>query len=233
MNQRLTFTAAAVALAASAAAFRAWHPAPPALAIAPGESPANPAAARSSPPRNAPLEGGPAPDVSARPERAVVYVAGEVLRPGVYALPASARAVDALHAAGGPAGDADLVAVNLAEPLVDGEEIVVRPKGASVSLGSSVAAGPARTGRGHRSARGSRRRRGSRSRKAPPGEAVDLNRADAVALEELPGVGPALAERIVAFRELNGPFASLDDLLDVNGMSESRLQELAPYAVVR
>ncbi len=237
MNQRLVFSAAAVALAAGAAVVRLWHASPPPLAVAPAHALASPPAARSSSSeseRPEPPGAGPPAAASTAPGRTVVYVAGEVLRPGVYALPASARAVDALRAAGGPAGDADLVAVNLAERLVDGEEIVVQPKGASVSVASAASGRAARAGLRRRSAQhSSQRRRGSRSRKAPPTDSVDLNRADAAALEELPGIGPALAERIVAFRDLNGPFASLDDLLDVNGMSDGKLEEIAPYATVR
>jgi competence protein ComEA len=232
MNQRLTLTAAGVVLAAGAAVFRLWYaPAPRALAVAPASALANPLAVRALPGRSPSPGAGLPAAASASSRRAVVYVAGEVLRPGVYALPESARAVDALHAAGGPAGDADLVAVNLAEHVLDGQEIVVQAKGVARSPVRSTGGDAVRAGR--RSARKGRHRWGSRMQKAPPTEVVDLNRADPAELEELPGVGPALAEQIVAFRDLNGPFASLDDLLDVNGMSDSRLEEIAPYATVR
>lgn len=66
-----------------------------------------------------------------------------------------------------------------------------------------------------------------------PREIVDLNRADASELESLPGIGAALAERIVAVREASGPFASADDLLDVGGMTQGRLDALLPYITVR
>ena len=65
---------------------------------------------------------------------------------------------------------------------------------------------------------------------SPP---VDLNTADAAQLESLPGIGPSLADRIVAYRAINGPFASVDDLLDVNGITDTRLQDISPYLVVR
>jgi len=68
-----------------------------------------------------------------------------------------------------------------------------------------------------------------RRRSRKPAERVDLNRADAAELETLPGIGPRMAERIVAFREQNGPFVALDDLLDVNGLSERVVDELEPY----
>ena len=225
MKPRLPLTAAAVVLAAGAACFRSLHPAAPALSLSSSAATAS----------------GAKPAGSAHPARAaraVVYVAGEVAHPGVYALAAGARAVDALRAAGGASADADLVAVNLAEPLADGEEIAVPAKGAAGSHDSALtdsASAVPRHGkhRSGRTARGMRRQRSTRSRKPPPSEAVDLNHADANSLAELPGIGPRLAERIVAFRELNGPFASLDDLLDVGGMTDARLQEVAPYAVLR
>ncbi|MGP6158385.1 MAG: helix-hairpin-helix domain-containing protein [Vulcanimicrobiaceae bacterium] len=246
MNQRLVLTAAVVALAAGAAALRPWHaPAQPALALATAD-PGTLALASADRPPPALATAGPSGFAVARISNrlvaqrggaagsgaAVVYVAGEVHQPGVYTLAAGARAVDALRAAGGPAGDADLVAVNLAEPLSDGEEIVVQPKGAANSSAALLGGVSASSGRRRRSGRHAGRRSSLRSRKEPPAETVDLNRADAAALEELPGVGPALAARIVAFRDLNGPFASLDDLLDVNGMSDSRLEEIAPYATL-
>lgn len=161
------------------------------------------------------------PRPSPTPGGLVVYVAGEVARPGVYRLRAGSRAADALARAGGARPGADLVAVNLAAPLRDGEELVVPRPGA----GARAAPRPARS---------PRRRAGPRSRRAaPPALALDLNRADAAALAELPGVGPALAQRIVAFREANGPFASPDELLDVAGITERRFADLAPYVIVR
>ncbi len=231
-------SAAAVVLAAGAAVFRPWHASQSVPALAAASSVVSPAAvpARSAAGRPALADVDAGARSPNRPERAVIYVVGQVVRPGVYALPASARVLDALRAAGGPAGDADLVAVNLAERVADGEEIVVQPKGASDALGSATRSPTGesrRTGRHRRQTQNARHRRSSRSHKAPPAETVDLNHADESTLEELPGVGPALAERIVAFRELNGPFASLTDLLDVNGMSDSRLEEISPYATVR
>lgn len=83
-----------------------------------------------------------------------------------------------------------------------------------------------------RSARSARAGRG-RSRRLPPASAVDLNGADAAALAQLPGIGPTLAARIVAYRDLNGPFASADELLDVAGITPGRLDRIAPYLVVR
>jgi competence protein ComEA len=175
---------------------------------------------------------------------AVVYVAGAVRRPGVYTVPASARVGDALARAGGGRPDADLMAVNLAARLHDGDEIAVPVLGADAPPRRPANAG----GQGAHRKRGARsngapgnagsrsgRGRGHRAHRAdaPPPDSVDLNSADASALETLPGVGSALAERIVLFREANGPFGSVDELLDVSGITERRLELISPYVEVR
>lgn len=179
---------------------------------------------------------------SGRASGAVVYVAGEVARPGVYTLTGAARAVDALQAAGGPTRAADLVAVNLAQRVEDGAEIFVPPKGAVPPEAVAAADMPTdATPRRSRSRHAHRRKRRKRMRSsaydgqtAPAMAApVSLNAADAAELQTLPGIGPALAERIVAFREVNGPFASTDELLDVGGMTQSKVDALAPWLTIR
>ena len=157
----------------------------------------------------------------------VVYVAGEVKRPGVYSLEPGARVERALRAASGTTSNADLLAVNLAEPLTDGEQVLVPAKGdaryvAPIPLTRSAGRSGTRT-----------HRRSERTHKAPPAQPVDINAADATQLESLPGIGASLAGRIVAFRELNGPFRSADELLDVAGMTDRRLDALSAYIVVR
>jgi len=156
-----------------------------------------------------------------------VYVAGEVVRPGVYRLPPGGRIVDALRAAGEAKPEADLVAVNLAAPLHDGDEIAVPVRGAL----------PPAAGRrlGRRTATAPRNGRRSRRAKRPeaPSEPVDINHADAVALAALPGIGRSLADRIVAFRQANGPFESAEGLADVAGITDRRLEAILPYIVVR
>lgn len=128
-----------------------------------------------------------------------VHVLGSVARPGIYVLDLDARLVDALAAAGGTTDDADLAAVNLARLLEDGEQIVVPTVGAAADAPGA----------------------------APPGDdRVDLNTADQAALETLPRIGPALAERIIAWRDENGRFASVDDLLAVPGIGEKLLAGL-------
>lgn len=130
-----------------------------------------------------------------------VHVLGAVEKPGLYVLDLDARVVDAVAAAGGTTSDADLSAVNLARVVEDGEQIVVPAVGAMTDAPGGAA--------------------------APPGdERIDLNTADQTALETLPRIGPALAERIVAWREENGRFASIDDLLAVPGIGEKLLSGL-------
>jgi competence protein ComEA len=166
----------------------------------------------------------------ALPVRIVVYVAGEVNKPGVYAFAPGARAQEALARAGGPKPDADLVAVNLAAPLDDGAEIAV-PKIGAASTRARRSAGPrvraSHAPRGH-----GRRRRRSPSDDGPAGT-VDLNAADASELQTLPGIGTALAERIVDYREINGPFTSVDELADVSGITPHLQEELADFVVIR
>lgn len=172
-----------------------------------------------------------APAAPAERAQTLVYVAGAVVHPGVYALSADARARDALAKAGGATRDADLVAVNLAARVADGDEIAV-PRFGEETVGTTARAGASRktSAAARRTRRRPRRTTASRA-DAPPGESgseVNLNTADAAALAELPGIGPTLAERIVEFRSLNGPFASVDGLADVAGITPQRLDALAP-----
>jgi competence ComEA-like helix-hairpin-helix protein len=262
MEQRTLLIAGIVAAAALAAGWRNLAPKAPPIYSAASSAGAGSAGAEAGPPASlGSSETGPTtslenpeagdPPGLGRPAglqprpaqgRVVVYVAGEVRRPGVYTLPASARAEAALAAAGGSTASADLVAVNLAEHLADGEAFVVPPKGAA-ELRSPGAAEPrsgiSRRGGGVRIGRaaghGGRAARASfgRARKALPASPIDVNSAGAAELERLPGIGPSLAERIVAFRELNGRFTRVDDLLDVAGMNDRKLEALAPYVSLR
>ncbi len=173
-------------------------------------------------------------DHGAPAAQAMVYVAGEVARPGVYPVRSDARAKDALALAGGTRSDADLLAVNLAAHVRDGDEIIVPARGAPLTA-AERSRGPSRLGTGRRTHgphRGQRHRR-ARHDEPPPAGQVDLNAADAGTLATIPGIGPGLAERIVAFRTSNGPFASVDELLDVSGITDRRLDAMLPYVVAR
>lgn len=145
----------------------------------------------------------------------VVHVAGQVRSPGVYHLEGGARVVDAVMAAGNAIGDAAVDSLNLARPLADGEQIYVPAKeevvqGVSGGSVSSASSGSAQTASGAGSA----------------GALVNINSADVATLETLPGVGPVTAQKIVAEREANGPFATPDDLSRVAGIGPKRLEQL-------
>jgi len=130
----------------------------------------------------------------------------------------AARAADAISRAGGLLPGADPAGVNLAAPLEDGEEIAVPHVGQKISR--------------NRSGARVRHSRKKRSTQALPPAAIDLNAADAKTLEQLPGIGAQLAERLVAYRELNGPFRSIDELADVAGMTQRHIDALTPYVVL-
>ncbi len=141
----------------------------------------------------------------------VVYVAGAVKRPGLYQLRPGDRDAHAVALAGGFGGSADAAGVNLAQRAQDGDEIYV------------PAAGEAR--HQHSPSRRSHRR----SARPPPDASLDVNGSNASELAAVPGIGRAIAQRIVELREREGAFNSLDELLDVAGMTESRLERARPY----
>ena len=132
----------------------------------------------------------------------VVDVKGAVRRPGVYRLADGSRALDAVHRAGGLTRRADRIHVNLAARVVDGGELVVPERTARAT---TTAASPA----------------GAADPAAPL--ALDLNTATAEELEQLDGVGPATAAKIVAYREQSGGFASIEQLDEVSGIGEAKL----------
>jgi competence protein ComEA len=141
----------------------------------------------------------------------VVHVAGAVANPGVYQLEQAARVVDAIEAAGGALAGADLGVLNLAAPVNDGERIYVPLVGETPPpvVGGSGGGGSSGGGSGGGSGR------------------INVNTASATELTALPGVGPVLAERIVAFRNTNGPFGELADLGEVSGIGPKVLAGLA------
>jgi competence protein ComEA len=160
-----------------------------------------------------------APDLSSRPAdvaspAVVVHVAGPVRHPGVVRLPAGARVVDALEAVGGLKPGAMLGAVNLARPVVDGERIQMGPGG-----GPPAGQAPGVDGGGPVGS------------PAPAGP-LDLNAATPAQLEELPGVGPVLAGRIVAWRTEHGRFTAVTELLEVSGIGAATFAELEPLVRV-
>ena len=133
-----------------------------------------------------------------------VHILGEVARPGLYELRDGDRAIDAVAAAGGFLETADQAQLNLARFVVDGEQIAVP------AIGETPAAPPGTSASG----------------------LVNLNTADAATLDTLPRVGPAMAERIIQWREANGRFTAVEDLLNVTGIGEKTFESLKGLVTV-
>ncbi|WP_342774977.1 ComEA family DNA-binding protein [Streptomyces reniochalinae] len=156
-----------------------------------------------------------AASTSASPgKRLVVDVSGKVRDPGVHRLPAGSRVTDALEAAGGLRKGADTSGLNRARLLVDGEQIVVgKPgKGGAAAPPGATAGGGASTG----------------AASGGPAAPVSLSAATPEQLENLPGVGPVLAQHIVDYRTEHGGFTTVDQLKEVNGIGEKRFADIEP-----
>ena len=152
---------------------------------------------------SAPASASPSPEVVV-----LVDVAGWVRRPGVYEFTEGARVIDAIDAAGGARSGAVLEALNLAAPLTDGTQILVPREGEE-----GVAPAPVTGG-------------------AVAGGLVNVNSAIATELEELPGIGEVIAQRIIDYRTENGPFATVDELLDVSGIGDAILESIRELVTV-
>jgi competence protein ComEA len=156
----------------------------------------------------------------------VVDVTGCVAKPGVYHFPPDARVEDAVARAGGATGDADLPKINRAAKLVDGTQVRIPSKkdaAASPPIDSAYDPNPAPSA-GRRSGSSSR---GTKAEPAP--QSVSLNSADSEALQALPGVGPATAERILDYRKSHGKFKSIDELTAVGGIGPKKLEKMRKY----
>ena len=162
----------------------------------------------------------PSPTTSKSDGPVVVSVVGLVAKPGLVTVDAGARIADAITAAGGPLDGADLLGLNMARRVADGEQIVVGiaplPGGPTV-MGSAISAqaGPASTSAPPPGGNGGQ-----------PNGSVDLNTATVEQLDTLPGIGPVMAAAIVAWRDANGRFDSVDQLGDVDGIGPARLEKL-------
>lgn len=175
-----------------------------------------------------------------------VHVAGAVNNPGVYTLPAQGRAVDAIAAASGAAADADLDRVNLAGALSDGVQIYVphrgetaapaqiQPNGGTANAGQGNAAnGAAQNGASQGGAQPQPARTLTPAGSAQKGSTpVNINTATAEELQTLPRIGPAMAQRIIAWREAHGGFRSVDELDAVPGIGPSMLENLRPLVTI-
>ncbi len=156
------------------------------------------------------------PTPTARP--IVVYLSGAVRRPGVYSLPDGSRLSEAIIAAGGLLEGTDLTNVNLAELLVDGQQVTIQPpEGQEAPTPVFIISG------------------GGMATQVPipqQSELLDLNSATASQLIALPGIGPSTAQLIVDYREQNGYFTQVEDLLNVPGIGTATLNTIRPYITV-
>ena len=159
-------------------------------------------AAAIAPPAAAPASIAPSPSAG----QVFVHVAGAVRRPGLYPLAPGGRVADAIAAAGGATGRADLDLLNLAAPLTDGMKIDVLERGRAAAPSTSAT--------------------------APSPGLVSLNSADAPALETIPGVGPVTAAAILAYRDEAGPFTSIEQLMEVSGIGPATLESVRPYVTL-
>ena len=139
-------------------------------------------------------------------EELIVDVSGRVRKPGVYSLVKGSRAIDALNLAGGALPGVNLGDINLAHILFDGEQIVVGAPRVSYSSGSRSA---------------------PKAKSPTVASPLSLNSATLAQLDTLPGIGPVMANRIFAYRKLNGPFTLLDDLKKVSGIGDATFAEIS------
>lgn len=135
----------------------------------------------------------------------MVHVAGNVNKPGVYELPYGSRVKDALDAAGGATSDGNADSLNLVEVIIDGQKLVVPPKTNPLTTENLT--------------------QGSGMATSYGGGMVNINTADEKSLEELPGIGPALAKRIIEYR-MQKPFSSVDELKNVSGIGDKKFEQM-------
>lgn len=210
-------------------------------AVGAQQSPGTQASAQPSANPSESAQGGASGEATVR-----VHVAGAVNNPGVYTLPAQGRAVDAVAAASGAAADADLDRVNLAGALSDGVQIYVphrgetaapaqiQPNGGTANAGQGTAAnGASQNGTAQSGSQPQPARTLTASGSAQKGSTpVNINTATAEELQSLPRIGPAMAQRIIAWREAHGGFRSVDELDAVPGIGPSMLENLRPLVTV-
>ena len=135
-------------------------------------------------------------------KKIVVYVTGAVNKPDVYELPEESRIKDAIEKAGGVTKEADLISINLAEKLSDGEEVVVPKKGESTSIAGSSTSSTNKSSK------------------------ININTADAAELEKLPGIGEVKAEAIIQYRKSYGRFKTIHDITRVSGIGEKTFEKI-------
>lgn len=156
----------------------------------------------------------PTPSPTFTPAPVRVYVCGAVVHPDVYTLPAGSLVKDALDAAGGATGEADLIQINLAQVLQDQAQVYVPSKGETPPVAPIVAPSASR---------------GGSSVPASGPQQININTASREELETLPGIGPALAQRIIEHR----PYTAIEEILDVPGIGPATYEKVKDKIVVR
>ena len=203
-------------------------------------------------------EGGSAtnPSPSSSPvNEIVVHVAGAVKKPGVYHLPAGARNDDAIEKAGGPTSEANTDGINLASRVEDGSQLYLptrkqHPEGgadAPTTTATSAPISPVSSPSAKASSKASAKTNGHTTAKAtgnaksgkggkftdPSQGSVNINTASAEELQRIPGIGPAMAERILDFRKTSGKFTATEDMLQISGIGEKKFAKMQPFVRVR
>lgn len=172
--------------------------------------------------------------VPVQPETVCVHVTGRVKVPGVYDLKPESRVKDAVHAAGGPASNADLESINLAGKLEDGMQIYIAKAGEVAKPAVSVVKGGTSSGNQEAGAKSSASDKspssGGAAKLSKPGSGtVNINSAGEAELQRLPGIGPSMAQRILEYRTANGRFSSIDELDEVKGIGPAKLAKMRPF----
>mgnify|MGYP001625078405 CR=1 FL=1 len=144
-------------------------------------------------------------------EDIVVHITGEVNKPGIVVLKKNSRIADAINSAGGSTKEADLNQINLAYVLEDGQKIYVPNKNEKIEEDEYITGNSGNT---------------EKSNNSKEGEKVNINEAMQTELEELPGIGPSLASRIIEYRETNGEFEKIEDLQNVKGIGDAKFNDI-------
>lgn len=166
------------------------------------------------------------PDPTATPGPLHVFVNGAVAAPAVYELAPGSIVQQAIEQAGGFIAEADTAVVNLAFPLQDGMQIYVPTTAETAEQGQTTFTNPVvRT-------EGIELETGGAETAAAPGDIVDINSATVADLDTLPGIGPSTAEKIVEYREANGPFAAIEDIMNVSGIGPAKFEQIQAFISV-
>jgi competence protein ComEA len=213
----LVVVAVVVAVGILVAGWAVLRARPVAVAVTPPVAPSAPAGAPGSAPEEPASDVGPSASVAG----VVVHVLGAVRKPGLVTLEAGSRVQDAIAAAGGLTAKADPGELNLAQAVTDGQQIVVGTKNKPVGEVRNGTAGGSSGGAGT-----------DGSGTGGPGQPVDLNTAGQAELEELPGVGPVMAGKILAWRTENGRFSRVEELQEIDGVGPKTYAKLAPLCRV-